>query len=348
MRVGKTDRLYVVDFLRGIAAVMVALVHFSDNDSGLSAHLLIRQIGAYGAKGVQVFFVISGFVLPYSMLRAGYSPSRYPKFVWKRIVRLEPPYLVSMAFVILLGYSASAFPGFRGVQYSISIPQVASHIAYLNRYFGYPSLIDVYWTLAIEFQYYLLIGLLFPLIGGRSKLTAWASFLVMLLISQVGNTNFLPFWLPIFAMGMWTFRLSTRLANDREFLAALLIACVVGLHRIEVVAMAAGLAAALTIAYARMKPRKVFTFLGMISYSLYLYHEPVGVKAMNIVNRFSSGLTGAGIAFVAAWLVVLPFSYLMYQLVERKAQLWSSEVHYGARKSHSNEPVSAYTETAAN
>ena len=53
----------------------------------------LAPIGAYGWLGVDVFFVISGFIVPYAMLRAGYTLSAWPTFILKRLIRVEPPYL---------------------------------------------------------------------------------------------------------------------------------------------------------------------------------------------------------------------------------------------------------------
>ena len=69
----------------------------------------LRATGAYGWLGVEVFFVISGFIIPYSMLHAGYE------FLWhfgrhlvKRIIWLEPPYLASIAVVLVLWHVSTA------------------------------------------------------------------------------------------------------------------------------------------------------------------------------------------------------------------------------------------------
>jgi peptidoglycan/LPS O-acetylase OafA/YrhL len=43
-----------------------------------------------GFLGVEVFFVISGFIVPYSMVRANYGLSLWPRFMAKRLIRLEP------------------------------------------------------------------------------------------------------------------------------------------------------------------------------------------------------------------------------------------------------------------
>ncbi|WP_461147988.1 acyltransferase family protein [Spirosoma pulveris] len=46
----------------------------------------------YGKYGVQIFFVVSGFVIPLSLKKSNYDERGYPRFLWKRVLRLHPPY----------------------------------------------------------------------------------------------------------------------------------------------------------------------------------------------------------------------------------------------------------------
>lgn len=63
MSASQGQRNQVVDALRAVAALWVCLYHFT---GGVG-------IGAFGYLGVTVFFVISGFIVPYSMLQGGYA-----------------------------------------------------------------------------------------------------------------------------------------------------------------------------------------------------------------------------------------------------------------------------------
>src|ERR1035441_2897196 len=53
----------------------------------------LYRSGKYGWLGVEIFFVISGFIIPYSLYKAGYRVSDFTRFLLKRIARLDPPYL---------------------------------------------------------------------------------------------------------------------------------------------------------------------------------------------------------------------------------------------------------------
>jgi len=104
--------------------------------------------------------------------------------------------------------------------------QIAGHLGYANAFVGLPWLNAPYWSLAIEFQFYILMGLALPLLmlagtpSRRLAGLALASCLAMLLPS--GNATLLPF-LPVFAAGTLTFLLPDSLvaqAGHRSYSAA--------------------------------------------------------------------------------------------------------------------------------
>ena len=88
-------RVEILEPLRGLAALAVAWFHFT-NATGLLPEGWLRASGRYGWLGVEVFFVISGFIIPYSLFNAGYRfPRHAGRFILKRIVRLDPPYIAA-------------------------------------------------------------------------------------------------------------------------------------------------------------------------------------------------------------------------------------------------------------
>ena len=76
----------------------------------------MRASGCYGWLGVEVSFVISGLVIPLAIHRSfdRFSLQDFPAFMVRRLVRLEPPYLVSVVMVILLWELSVRAPGFAG------------------------------------------------------------------------------------------------------------------------------------------------------------------------------------------------------------------------------------------
>src|SRR6266403_801542 len=179
------NRIAVLDFLRGIASLGVVFFHFFN----VLNPGFLTSISYYGQLGVQVFFVISGFIIPYSLYRGGYTLRHYGTFVLKRVVRLDPPYIVTIVIIMVLGVLSWYFPFQQGPVFEVSLPQVLLHFAYINVFFGYPWLSDVFWTLAIEFQYYLLIGLVFPLVFSRRLSIRLATFVALGALNGNGRTD---------------------------------------------------------------------------------------------------------------------------------------------------------------
>ena len=142
MRIAVPGRIVVVEYLRGIASLSVAWFHLTNQykDSW------VALIGSYGWLGVEIFFVISGFVIPYSIWKVypNYSITSFPTFLARRIVRLEPPYLVSVALVVMLHYLSSSVPWFRGEAPSYDFAQIAFHVFYLVPLTSYGWLQPVY------------------------------------------------------------------------------------------------------------------------------------------------------------------------------------------------------------
>ena len=165
--------LPTLDALRGIAALMVCWFHFT-NAQFTARFGHFQASGKYGYLGVQIFFVISGFIIPFSLYRARYQLKSFFRFMLKRIARLDPPYLASIALVVLGFWLSSKLPGH--APYHVPWARVAAHLGYVNAFVGMPWLQMSYWSLAIEFQYYIFVGLCFPLLALQAKIfQRWCS-----------------------------------------------------------------------------------------------------------------------------------------------------------------------------
>jgi peptidoglycan/LPS O-acetylase OafA/YrhL len=117
--------------------------------------------GLHLAFGVQIFFAISGFVLamPFakSILDTGKMPS-VPLYLLRRLIRLEPPYLLSMTlFFLAILFHRGQPHWYTMVMYHIFGPHYLASIVYLHALiYGIPSWLGgIAWTLEIEIQFYL-------------------------------------------------------------------------------------------------------------------------------------------------------------------------------------------------
>ena len=201
-------RLESVHALRGLAALSVALYHFGSGNPSFYVPKVLKTITSYGWLGIEVFFVISGFILPYSLWKAGYTLSlqNVKRFVWKRVARLDPPYLVTIAIVLTLAFSSPLVPGFRGEPFHFSLKQLALHVGYLNGIAGVPWLNPAFWTLAVEFQFYLLLAFVYPFVSSPAPGTRRAGVMLLLALSfayhLVGGGSTVLNFLPLFCVGI--------------------------------------------------------------------------------------------------------------------------------------------------
>jgi peptidoglycan/LPS O-acetylase OafA/YrhL len=139
-----------VAYIRAVASLAVALFHMG----GKSLPLL-----NYGWTGVEMFFLLSGFIVCWS-IPENYSPMVAFTFVCKRIIRIEPPYIISVLLAVAAHFVFKE-------HYKADWLNILMHLVYINNFFHLPTLNPVYWTLAIEFQFYLILALFFPLVNKR-------------------------------------------------------------------------------------------------------------------------------------------------------------------------------------
>jgi peptidoglycan/LPS O-acetylase OafA/YrhL len=167
-----STKLDGVQTLRGVAAVVVALFHFSVLERAFyGPDFLLTGFSGYGRAGVDLFFVISGFimVLVPGQTRSG-AQSAW-EFLVKRAVRIYPPYWVVTLAVIAIWWLSGGF------LMAFLIGKNPNWIASLTLWpqDRYPILL-VGWTLIHEMYFYLVFAaLLFAPIAWRPRLLAlWA------------------------------------------------------------------------------------------------------------------------------------------------------------------------------
>jgi peptidoglycan/LPS O-acetylase OafA/YrhL len=312
-----------------VAALAVAWFHFT-NGSGVIPDGWLLRSGRYGWVGVEMFFVISGFIIPYSLHKAGYRSSDFGRFLVKRIARLDPPYFADILLCIALSYLVTLAPGFRGEWPRYTWEQLAAHVAYVNSFLHLRWVNVVFWSLGIEFQYYLLIGLAFPLLVARGRGLRYG-FLGLLLAAPavLRDESLLFHYLPLFVAGILTFQCRAGLISTRVLLVGLALAGAVSCAANGVVAAGAGVGTALVIRFVDL-PNSRLTGFGLISYSLYLLHVPVGGKIMNLGGRFVHGAPALMVLLAAAMGASIGAAAIFYRLVELPSQRLSTSIRFRA------------------
>lgn len=305
-----SSRIIIVEYLRGLASLAVAWFHMTNGYKDSS----VAWSGSGGFLGVQTFFVISGFVIPYALATSykSYTLGDMTHFLGRRLVRIEPPYIVSVLMVLVLGYVSSLVPGFQGQVPDVQAGQVLAHLFYVIPFTQYAWLQPVYWTLAFEFGFYIVMAFLFPYVSGAARFGTSALVVAgLILLVAVGLIS--PLIL-LFTIGFIVYRGLT--SQDRSSTTLLLIgACTltVGIKAAPDQAIVALFTALLILFHKQVAAcftwgHSGFIWLGGISYSLYLVHVPIGGRIVNIGKRFVHdefgnfliSLAGLGVSLVAA------------------------------------------------
>jgi peptidoglycan/LPS O-acetylase OafA/YrhL len=323
----KADNIKSIQMLRGIAAMMVVLVHSVGVDY-LPAGNIFREVSGYGWMGVEIFFIISGFIIPYSMFKNGYRPSDFGSLMMRRIIRIEPPYLLSIVLLLGLYFGNYLLPWNYGIKSAPPVDwgNVLGHVGYINAFTHKPWLCGVYWTLAIEFEFYIIMGVFFTLITHANRavrlithfgLLATSFITPYLHISQFRNvhSDHIFWFFPFFLMGIAMFLYRCRLIQWQEFLFMVAVDVAICYKDHAGILVAISIAALLAIHYIKKVPA-VLLWLGSISYSLYLIHPLVINRVVALVNHFTHGKY-MGVTMAVTVAVCILIAYLYYLAVEK-------------------------------
>ncbi|MFT4544255.1 MAG: peptidoglycan/LPS O-acetylase OafA/YrhL [Bacteroidia bacterium] len=311
-----------LNLLRGIAALSVVFFHFIP--SNMEGESTIRSFFLLGHHGLHLFFMISGFVIPYSMYVKDYNITKFFTYFKKRLVRIEPPYIVSIFLILLLRFVASNIYGW---DFTMNWEQFWLHFFYLNRYFGHESYAVIYWTLGIEFQFYIIAGLTVPLLIHSNK---WVSMATLGVFAIACHVIILPWdWFIfqygfLFLLGIVTFQFYVKYITKYEY-ALLGVIGIIGLYSglgIEsAITAILGMVAILFI----KKEWKVSNFFGNISYSLYLTHtEAAGWFMLFTGSCFTNKIVHAIVAIVFA----IVFAVVFHRIIENPFLKLSKKVKY--------------------
>ncbi|HEY1721646.1 MAG TPA: acyltransferase [Magnetospirillaceae bacterium] len=150
-----------LDALRGFAGLSVLAYHFL-REYGLTFHDGDYQawMDRYGHYGVEIFFIVSGFVMYLTLSR---SPS-LRHFVAARITRLAPAFYCCLAIttLLLVLHPLADLPG-------PTLPKLAANLTMAPELFGQDAMDWSYWTLGYEFVFYAMIGAVF-LCGAMARI----------------------------------------------------------------------------------------------------------------------------------------------------------------------------------
>lgn len=333
------DRLDSVQALRGLAAIAVVFFHAHqfELDGRYFGRPPMGGFWAWGLHGIDLFFVISGFVIAHVHARDFLHGTGWRRFLASRISRIYLPYWPVLAALALAYF---AFPGL-GHETGVAVRDPGTILRSATLWPGTKGLLSVAWTLEHEMVFYLvaMIALMRPATGVLLFI-AWQAYAI--LAGQAGSDGAKfhvgPYELE-FAMGIACLALVRRFPVARHPWAILAAgaAAFVGaaartIHAGDLppvtyaTTLPYGLAASGIVIGAVYCERagclrvpRWAIFLGGASYSIYLLHYPLISVLLKLLNRLDRDGDGwAALVFLALSLASIAAGCLYHVLVERR------------------------------
>jgi peptidoglycan/LPS O-acetylase OafA/YrhL len=144
------SRILVLDSFRGLAAVSVMLFHFTFLYNSIYNNLSIDFTFKYGFYGVQLFFMISGFVIFMSLNKV----TSIKDFFYKRFIRLYPTYWICLIMTTLF---IVLFPLHL---YSVTLKQFLGNLTMVQGLLKIDNIDGSYWSLLPELMFYLMMTII--------------------------------------------------------------------------------------------------------------------------------------------------------------------------------------------
>ena len=361
-KIANYRRLPCLDGLRCLSVLLVLISHSEDVSHFPAALAAITKWFPPGTTGVQAFFVLSGFLITYLLLREKqkHGDVSLKLFYIRRALRILPAYV---AFLIVIGIIAAFAP------LEISGSSWFALIAYLVNFMEVPKIADHVWSLSVEEQFYLLWPFLFwfYLVKQNKPSRAFLVLLIPIILGPIcrqlgaGNPHSVLFGehsffthfdslaygcLLAFAFGFRAKNIESLMENKKwaVFIGALLliliphVLIVVEALQVITIPLASSFSAfgiALIVGFVLFHPRffavswldwKPIALVGVWSYSIYLWQQ------IYCSPPESYGFASAPRFFVFPyWLVpVFATAIASYYLVERPFLRLKSKV--GTRK----------------
>ena len=327
-------RLFTLDILRFFAAFAVMLFHFSlvfyNKYKFYPVHdHTFNNISLYGDFGVQLFFVISGFVILMSAKHQ--SPKEFVKL---RLIRLYPVYIPLCIFAYILELTVSHN------ERNITSGDLFLNMSMVGLFFTNKMVSNVYWTLKIEILFYVFIYLILKtknIARIRIFLTSW---LVLSIITYAGihYSHFRIFNVARFLLitdhsyyfiGGCYFYLIKYERKPLDLIMPLLcmISACISISKplqakpVEMAVVAGIFVLMYLISLTKFNPSKnkfLYSSMGETTYPLYLIHSALGISILYPLTKF---LPGTVSLFIAISVVIL-FSFLSFFFIEKPIRSW--------------------------
>ncbi len=297
-------RLLWLEVMRGLAAGWVLFYHVHK-----TMQVFVSPDAGYGPwaenghLGVEFFFVLSGFIIAYSVDRILESGGGFREYAKARLIRIYVPYLpIGIGMCALMAIFPRMSAADHGVGLFTSLTLLPSSL---------PPALGVAYTLVHEMLFYSLFALYF--LSPRSFWVGFATWIAVIAYFYCDCTRALPaetFLSPLnlcFALGVFAHRFCR---NGMPDWLAISLAASGGALVVFEAALAEPAFAVMSMGFAfctaaasshwaqRRQPWKPLLVLGAASYSLYLVHTPILSALIRVLLRYAPALPHHGMAIV--------------------------------------------------
>lgn len=311
-----------IEGLRALAALMVMCFHFisfNTTHGFVVDSEQLREYATFGAQGVELFYIISGCVIAISFRNTAYGILDFPRYILKRILRILPAYYAVMVLICLLA-----------LVWSGPFPYTAKQLL-LNATFtvdlfpGEQWLNPIFCTLKVEFQFYILIGLLYPLLK-KYQLVPFilvpAIYVAAFFYPEIDILRNAPY----FILGLLAAEVLMHPENRLNWLYIAL--CIGGMafdyHPEEFAIVGIALVFLLII---KVQSRWL-EYVGKFSYSLYLIHGLIGGTFLELFTQDKYLYLPPAIAITGAAVLSVTGAWLFYLIIEQRSLRWTKLIRY--------------------
>jgi len=302
--------LQLIQMLRGIASLLVVLLHCTVNSSEALQKNFFGNFFSFGGAGVDIFFVLSGFIITYTNFKSIGKADHFSFFFKRRIVRIYPTYWIIISMFLLLQV---VLPSFYRSHFSFDLKNIFS--TYLL-FPGHVMVNGVSWTLSYEIFFYLLFSLSFFIPAKKWSFNLAILYTIIIIALPICNYNFENgnTWLSLitypmnaeFFMGVIAAvvipKISSRIATPLIITGGIIfLASAIfsdqnfhlvnnTFNRVILFGIPSFLIITGVLKYEltnKIKVYSIFLLLGEASYSLYLIHLPVVAASFKILAKFN-------------------------------------------------------------
>ncbi|MGG9960064.1 acyltransferase family protein [Ferruginibacter sp. SUN106] len=148
--------LNLIQVLRGIASLLVVFFHATVNEMALLGKDFCLGFFSFGKAGVDIFFVLSGFIITYTSFQALKASGKPIPFLRRRFIRIFPAYWIVITIFLVIQSLFSSF--YNSGTYNYSVSNIVATYFLLP---GHLMVNGVSWTLSYELFFYILFSVAF-------------------------------------------------------------------------------------------------------------------------------------------------------------------------------------------